>query len=169
MKNLALIVLLCLIMFGCRCPQYYCIDNGKTWKKKHKSSRFTGIKEQDFVLSVNKYSNELHVNILTKFNASPFVKERGVTLHFEKIALTIDNGPELKIQERKRIPSAYYAESGKPVMEKYFTCDNFQQEIRKSNILHLSLFYRQDSSGVTKDIQKSYVLVKKQDCYFSVH
>ena len=158
-----------LLFFSCRCPQGYYVDNGKNWKKDGKLARYTDIKDQDFVISVNKNDSEITLNYLTKFNAPVLVKERGVKIKFKQVTPILENSTELVRHERESIFGYTDSTLQHRVKDEYFTHENFQKEIKKSRNLYLKIVYDLDSSGRLRTIEKDYTLVRKKHCYFSVH
>ena len=102
MINRGRIYFLYLLLFcSCRCPQGFYVDNGKNWKKDGKFERYTSIEDQDFVISVHKYNEEITINYLTKFNAPALVKERGVKITFNQAILRLDNTIVREIIQKK--------------------------------------------------------------------
>ena len=170
MINRGRIYFLYLLLFcSCRCPQGFYVDNGKNWKKDGKFERYTSIEDQDFVISVHKYNEEITINYLTKFNAPALVKERGVKITFNQAILRLDNKTELVKRERESINVYTDSTLKHRVKDEYYTSENFSKEIKKNKELYFTLVYAIDSSGAIRTIQKTYVLFKKRYCYFAVH
>lgn len=164
-----IIFFLLFLLFSCNCPQGYYMDNGKTWKEDGKLDRFTDIKEQDFLISVNKHDSEITLDYLTKFNAPVIVKDRGVNVTFKEVIPILENKTELIRHERESIIGYTDSTLQHRVKDEYFTCDNFQHEIKTSKKLFLKVIYDLDSSGTSRTVEKTYTLVRKKHCYLSVH
>ena len=158
-----------LFLSGCGSYQRFYQDNGRNWRTNKYDSRFTQVKEQDFIIDVNKYENEIHLDIFTKFNAPKLIKERGVTIQFEKKTFSLVNGTELTKHERESVVGWTDSTFTHRAMIEYYTCDNLNEELKKSNRIILELDYELDSSGITKKITKRYDLHLKTRYYFSVH
>jgi hypothetical protein len=135
-------IVLLLLTYGCRCPRGFYIDNGKSWRKTEKLDRFTDIKDKDFVISVHKYDKEITVNYLTKFSAPYYIKDRGVKITFRQVLPSLDTKVELVRHERESLVGYTDSILKNRAKEEYFTCENFQKEIKKSKKLYLKVIYQ---------------------------
>ncbi|MCW3071065.1 MAG: hypothetical protein JWO44_955 [Bacteroidetes bacterium] len=163
-KRMFQVIVVSVLLSGCLVSHsitYYLVDNGKHWKKEEKATRYFGIQEKAFYLSVELEDSCVIIGRFLHTKAS------------EK--LVVDDVSKIEFIEF--IPTLHDTKTGSntvlsknPTTHNY-DCQNFHSIAEKSDAMNLVVVYNQDSLGIITSHRNEYRLIKKKyhNVYFAVH